>query len=66
MDERADVAKLNGELRGTLTAAGLAFNEVDPAPFRDTLRKAGFYTEWHGKYGDEAWRVLEESVGALS
>lgn len=66
MDERTDVAKLNGELRGTLTAAGLAFNEVDQAPFRDTLRKAGFYTEWHGKYGDEAWRVLEESVGALS
>ena len=66
MDERADVAKLNGELRGTLTAAGLVFNEVDPAPFRDALRKAGFYAEWRGKYGDEAWRVLEEAVGGLS
>ena len=66
MDERADVAKLNGELRGTLTAAGLAFNEVDPAPFRDALRKAGFYTEWRGKYGEDAWRVLEEAVGVLS
>lgn len=66
MDERADVARLNGELRGTLAAAGLAFNETDPAPFRETLRKAGFYAEWHGKYGDEAWRVLEDSVGALA
>ena len=66
MDERADVARLNGELRGTLAAAGLSFNETDPAPFREALRKAGFYTEWHGKYGDEAWRVLEDSVGGLS
>ena len=66
MDERADVARLNGELRGTLTAAGLSFNETDPAPFREALRKAGFYAEWRGKYGDEAWRVLEDSVGGLS
>jgi len=66
MDERADVAKLNSELRGKLSGAGLTFNDVDPAPFRDTLKKNGFYTEWRGKYGDAAWHILEDTVGSLS
>ena len=66
VEERADVAALNAQLRGKLTTAGLKFNDVDPAPFRDTLKKAGFYAEWRGKYGDEAWRVLEDTVGVLS
>ena len=65
MDERADVAKLNAELRGKLSGAGLAFNDTDPAPFRDALKKSGFYNEWHGKYGDAAWQVLQDTVGSL-
>ena len=36
------------------------------APFRDKLRSAGFYAEWKGKYGDQAWALLEKSVGKLS
>ncbi len=66
MDERADVAMLNSSLRGKLAGIGLVFNDVDPAPFRETLRKNGFYTEWHRKYGDEAWSLLEETAGNLS
>ena len=66
VEERADVAALNSQLRGKLASGGLAFNDVDSAAFKDTLKKAGFYTEWRGKYGDEAWRVLEDTVGALS
>ena len=65
MDERSDVAKLNAELRGKLSGNGLAFNDTDPAPFRDALKKSGFYSEWHGKYGDAAWQVLQDSVGGL-
>ena len=42
------------------------FNQPDPAPFRDKLRSAGFYTEWKGKYGDEAWGLLEKAVGKLA
>ncbi len=65
MDERADVAKLNAELRGKLSGNGLAFNDTDPAPFRDALKKSGFYGEWRGKYGDAAWGVLQDAVGGL-
>jgi TRAP-type transport system periplasmic protein len=64
--ERDDVAKLNATLQQDLAAKGLVFNRPDPAPFRDRLRAAGFYTEWKGKYGDEAWSLLERSVGKLA
>ncbi len=66
LEERTDVAKLNAELQGKLTSQGLAFNQVDPAPFRDTLRKAGFYAEWRKRYGEAAWTVLEANVGTLA
>jgi TRAP-type transport system periplasmic protein len=66
LKERDDVAKLNATLQQDLAAKGLIFNRPDPAPFRDKLRAAGFYTEWKGKYGDEAWSLLERSVGKLA
>jgi tripartite ATP-independent transporter DctP family solute receptor len=66
LNERDDVAKLNATLQQDLAAKGLLFNRPDPAPFRDKLRAAGFYTEWKGKYGDEAWGLLEKSVGKLA
>jgi len=66
MKERDDVEKLNATLRQDLTTKGLVFNRPDPAPFRDRLRTAGFYTEWKNKYGDEAWAILEKAVGKLA
>src|SRR6266700_5387309 len=64
--EREDVAKLNAGLQQELAGKGLAFNQPNVAPFRDKLRSAGFYSEWKGKYGDQAWELLEKSVGKLS
>ena len=52
--------------RQELAGKGLAFNQPDVAPFREKLRSAGFYAEWKGKYGDQAWELLEKSVGKLS
>jgi TRAP-type transport system periplasmic protein len=65
MNARADTAHLNATLRGELTAKGLTFNQPDVAPFREKLRSAGFYAEWKAKYGEEAWAILEKSVGKL-
>jgi tripartite ATP-independent transporter DctP family solute receptor len=64
--EREDVAKLNANLRQDLASKGLQFNQPDPAPFRDKLRSAGFYTQWKDKYGAEAWAILEKAVGQLA
>jgi hypothetical protein len=34
--------------------------------FREKLRKAGYYAEWKGKFGNEAWAILERSTGQLA
>ena len=45
-------------------------NGVQPARSRrrsaTSCAPAGFYAEWKGKYGDEAWSILEKAVGKLS
>ena len=65
MAEREEIAKQNVALRGDLAAKGLVFNDVDPAPFRETLTKFGFYKKWRRNFGEEAWALLEESTGKL-
>ncbi len=64
VSERADVAKLNAGVKEDLVSKGMAFNDPEAGPFREALRKAGFYAEWKKKYGDEAWAILEKSVGS--
>jgi TRAP-type transport system periplasmic protein len=65
-DQRDDVKKANDTLQTDLTSKGMEFIKVDPAPFRAKLQAAGFYKEWRGKYGDEAWAVLEKFTGQIS
>ena len=64
--EREDVAQLNAGLQKELTDKGMVINQPKPDAFRDKLRTAGFYAEWKGKYGDEAWSILEKYTGKLS
>jgi tripartite ATP-independent transporter DctP family solute receptor len=64
--ERADVAKLNAELKVDLEKKGLIFNTPNPESFRDALRKAGFYAEWKQKFGPEGWAALEKYSGKLA
>ena len=66
MKQRADVKALNDSLATEMKGKGLAFNQPTVAPFRDKLRSAGFYAEWKGKYGEQAWDLLEKAVGKLS
>ena len=66
MLERADVAKLNAGLREELAKQGMVFNQPETAPFREALKKAGFYSQWKQRYGEEAWAILEQSTGALT
>ena len=66
LQERADIAALNGSVAADLKAKGLIFVEVDKPAFRQALKTAGFYAEWKKKYGDQAWGILESEVGVLS
>jgi TRAP-type C4-dicarboxylate transport system substrate-binding protein len=63
--ERDDVKKLNDGLMVDLKAKGMTFNTTDAELFRAKLRAAGFYAEWHKKFGEEAWAVLEKYTGKL-
>jgi tripartite ATP-independent transporter DctP family solute receptor len=63
--QREAVTQLNDSLVASLKQKGIAFNDTEPAPFRDVLRKNGFYAEWKAKHGEEAWGLLEKAVGQL-
>ena len=66
VDERNDLAKMNETVAATLKGKGLQFVDTDAQAFRGALKKAGFYDEWKGKFGAEAWGALEKAVGSLS
>ena len=64
--QREDIRKFNETVQSDLSAKGLQFNKASPDSFRAKLRDAGFYSEWKGRFGNEAWGLLEESVGRLA
>ena len=66
MAQRDDVRKLNDGVMAELKQKGLVFNAPNNEQFREKLRTAGFYAEWHKKFGDEAWSVLEKYTGKLA
>jgi tripartite ATP-independent transporter DctP family solute receptor len=64
--QRADVEKLNGELQKELSGKGIQFVDVKPEAFRQRLQQSGFYAEWKGRMGEEAWGLLEQASGKLA
>jgi tripartite ATP-independent transporter DctP family solute receptor len=65
-EQRAEILGLNNSLQGDLEKKGMVFNKPDPASFRETLQKAKFYETWKGKFGAEAWALLEKYTGKLA
>jgi tripartite ATP-independent transporter DctP family solute receptor len=66
IDQRADIFKQNETFKADLTAKGMEFSKVDPKPFRAKLQSSGFYKEWKGKYGEQAWSELEKFTGPIA
>jgi tripartite ATP-independent transporter DctP family solute receptor len=66
LNQRADGEKQAVSLQADLTAKGLTISKPDIPSFRAALQKAGFYKEWKGKFGDEAWAQLEAVAGKLA
>jgi TRAP-type transport system periplasmic protein len=50
----------NRAARRRLAAHGLAFNEVDSAPFRERL--SGLYGSWKERLGNRCWSLLADSL----
>lgn len=66
MQQREDIKALNQSVQKDLEVKGLAFNRPSPDSFRAKLRDAGFYSEWKGRFGEDAWSLLEGAVGKLA
>jgi tripartite ATP-independent transporter DctP family solute receptor len=64
-DERADIAALSVSLRTDLAGKGVQMVEPDKKAFKDALAKGTFYKDLRAKFGDEAWKLLQDSVGSL-
>ncbi|MDM0045048.1 TRAP transporter substrate-binding protein [Variovorax dokdonensis] len=63
--ERTDLAEQAESMQKELASKGMTFSAPKPDAFREKLRAGGFYAEWKGKLGDEAWGLLERSAGKL-
>ncbi len=64
--QRHDSRAADDAIQAALTTKGMAFNTVDPASFRATLRDSGYYRDARKRVGDAAWQALEEYSGALT
>lgn len=64
--QRKENLRLNETLRASLEQKGLTFNVPDPASFRAALSHSGFYAEWRGRFGEQAWAMLEHYAGKLA
>ena len=63
--QRVETITLNQSLVKTLVARGMVLNKADTKSFRQTL-STGFYQRWKDQIGQEAWRLLEQSVGKIT
>jgi tripartite ATP-independent transporter DctP family solute receptor len=66
MAQRKEIASLNTSLQKQLQNDGMVFNTPDTSGFRGALTKAGFYSTWKGKFGNDAWAILERYCGRLA
>ncbi len=61
--QRQDLARLDETYRAAMTKAGMVINDVDAQSFRQRLSRSGYYERARKKFGDAAWKTLEESAG---
>lgn len=64
--QRQDIARANVDLQKALEAKGLAFNTVDTAAFRQSLRSAGFYAQARERFDKDAWALLAQYAGDIA
>jgi hypothetical protein len=65
LQQREDIKKLNESVVGRPAGQGPGHQPPTADSFRAKLREAGFYGEWKGRFGDEAW-ACSNTVGKLA
>ncbi len=63
--QRKDFAQQLINVRASLANKGVKFDTPAAGAYREVLNKTSFYPDWKQRVGNEAWDVLEGSVGKL-
>jgi tripartite ATP-independent transporter DctP family solute receptor len=63
--QRNDTIKIDAAIPGQMAKAGMTYIYPDTNPFRDKLKRAGYYADWRQKFGPQAWALLEKYAGPL-
>ncbi len=61
--QRAEIERQTATMQDQLAKQGMTIHKPDTAAFQDALRRAGYYAEQRAKFGEDAWALLESSVG---
>jgi tripartite ATP-independent transporter DctP family solute receptor len=64
--QRAHTDQLNRGLETTLAERGMTIIRPARETFRSRLIESGFYRRWREILGEEAWTLLEKSVGSIA
>jgi tripartite ATP-independent transporter DctP family solute receptor len=63
--EREDFLSLTKDILTKVKKWGMSVNTTNRDDFVALLQEAGYYQEWKGRIGDEAWSLLEKYTGPL-
>lgn len=66
LKQRAAMTALNTSVQTELAQSGMVFVSPDVDAFRTTLKATPFYTEARKRFGEEAWKKLEQYTGPLA
>ncbi|OWT57584.1 TRAP transporter substrate-binding protein [Candidimonas nitroreducens] len=61
--QRQDLSKLEQSYKDTIVKGGVKINDIDTDSFRKKLSSSGYYKNARAKFGDAAWKVLEQAAG---
>jgi TRAP-type C4-dicarboxylate transport system substrate-binding protein len=58
--QRNDTIEQNQTILRDLPSHGIQVVDANPEAFRRKLASTGYYPEWKGKFGPDAWALLEK------
>jgi len=61
--QRAEVEKTASDVVEQFTKRGIKVYRADKAAFQEVLKNKQYYADWRAKFGEEAWSLLERSIG---
>lgn len=65
LQQRAQLAREDGDYLKQLGEKGLTINETKPDDFRAALVAVGYYKEARSRFGDQPWALMEKYTGPL-